>query len=135
MGSLDKIGIAVERTTKNGTTKFRVTLPKPWRIKASFSREGAGQKVAKLFTRELQTGDLAFDQDVYIKTDTRTHTAELLGLAGVRQAIARIVRAGGEILLESPSVQVELPGEGSDDSDIATIVQEMMAISERGLSE
>jgi hypothetical protein len=128
MSSLEKIGITVQRGSADGTTSLGFTLPEQSRVAASFTKEGAGQKLAKLFSRELQTGDEAFDHDVYIKTDTLELTKKLLEVVGVRDAIANIVRAGGVLQLDGPFVQVELAGDDADDSDVATIVQALLAL-------
>jgi hypothetical protein len=60
------------------TTEVTLTLPRATAVAATFSKEGIGKKLVKIFKKELQTGDQAFDDAIYISTDTPELTKALL---------------------------------------------------------
>lgn len=84
-------------------------LPREARLKASFSKEGLGTKLVKLFKKELQTGDPAFDDVVYVSTDTSDATAAFLSDPSLRATIAELVDSGG-VQIEGTTVSCELLG-------------------------
>jgi hypothetical protein len=135
MSELKSLGVNVERsfqtssTSINGiqvggneTTKLTLTLPRAVEIKATFSKEGLGRKLVKLFKKELQTGDKAFDDAIYISTDTPEATKALLESADVRGAIMTCVTTGGPLEIEGAMVTTELPGRHEDGDDTDTLV-------------
>ena len=83
---------------------------------------GLGHKLKKIVKRELQTGDKAFDDAVFIATDTHDATAALLAVAEVRAAIAGIVAAGGTIAIDARRMTIDVAGAGSDDDDARVAV-------------
>src|SRR5262245_56593687 len=103
MSGLDAMGIKVQRKYVGENTELVLTLPKARGIRASFTPEGLAKTITKFFSRELQTGDDAFDMTVYVKTDTPDQTAALLENASVRGVIARTVDAGGWIEIDDAS--------------------------------
>jgi len=130
--SLETMGIAVQRgfvknEDESEGTQLAFTLPKGIELQATFSKEGLGDKLVKIFKKEIQAGDPAFDQSVYVKTDTEELTAALLQGADVRRAIANIVNAGGFIQVDGPFVQLELAGRHeTDDADTVTLVRALI---------
>lgn len=54
--------------------------------------EHGGHKLVKLFKNELQVGDKAFDDAVYIADEHREATREFLGKPGVREAVLVLLR-------------------------------------------
>jgi hypothetical protein len=141
MSELKSLGVIVERsfqtssTSINGievsgkeSTKLTLTLPRAVEIKATFSKEGLGRKLVKLFKKELQTGDKEFDDAIYISTDTPEATKALLASADVRRAIAACVTSGGPVEIEAEMVTAELPGrhEEGDDADTLVLIRALI---------
>jgi len=93
-----------------------LVLPKEARIKASFSKEGLVKKLVKLFKKELQTGDQAFDDAVYISTDTPEATAIFLTDPNLRAIIAELVEHGG-VEIEGTTLSCELIGKVQNEPD------------------
>lgn len=105
-------------TTATGAaplTTWTVTLPRSAAVVASFTREGLGHKLKKIVKKELQTGDKAFDDAVFIATDTPEATAALLATPVVRAAVAAIVAAGGAIAIDARRITIEVAGPGSEE--------------------
>lgn len=136
---LEALGVKVKRTYKssstsvNGmelsaheTTEFALVLPRATPLKAHFTKEGFGKKIAKLFKKELQTGDAAFDREIFIATDTPDHTTKLLADEQVRQTIALAVGFGGAIAIDGDQVTIEV--EGRQDGDDATVTALVKAL-------
>jgi hypothetical protein len=123
MSELEMMGVAITRkflsssTSVNGiemssseTTKLTLTLPRATPIQATFSKEGLGRKLLKIFKKELQTGDATFDAAIFISTDTPDATKAFLEAEDVRGAIATCVCAAGPVEIESTSLTLEVPG-------------------------
>jgi hypothetical protein len=141
MSELETLGVAVTRsyadssTQVNGvtvsskeTTVLSMTLPKPATIKATFSSEGLGKKIVKLFKKELQTGDAAFDAAVYISTDTPEATKKFLDADAVRAAIAITIAAGGSFEVGGTEAKLVVGGhQDAEDADTLTIVRAILA--------
>ena len=131
MSELEAMGISVQRGFTDGEnvmTQLAFTLPKPTDLQVTFSKEGFTDRLAKIFTNELQTGDEAFDKDVYIRTETPELAATLLGAADLRASIARIVNSGGSIEVDGPFVKLEVAGhQETDDDDTVTLVRALVA--------
>jgi hypothetical protein len=131
MSELEAMGISVQRElvageadNVGGMTVLAFTLPAPSDVQATFSKEGVTKKLVKLFARELQTGDAAFDRIVYIKTDTLDATRALLESSKIRTVVARIIESGGLIEIDGPFVKMELAGRHeTDDADTVSFVR------------
>jgi hypothetical protein len=106
-----------------------VTLPRSAAVVASLTREGLGHKLKKIVKKELQTGDKAFDDAVFIATDTPEATAALLATPGVRAAVAAIVAAGGAIAIDARRITIEVAGPGSDELEahVGTVTRALVA--------
>lgn len=78
------------------------TLPRDTGLKVGFASESLTRRVQKLWTREVQTGDPAFDDLVFIRTRRAQHeaVAALLEDADVRSAIAYLVERGADVMVE-----------------------------------
>ena len=137
--NLESMGITVQRSftagsadtsgiTTSESTQLAFTLPKPSSLLATFSKEGLGKKLTKLFKKELQTGDSAFDVTVYVSTDTPEATARFLESKVVRSIVTRIVGSGGSVEVDGAFVKLELTGHHeSDDDDTVTLVRALIA--------
>lgn len=66
---------------------IELELPRPSPCVMRLVPERGGHKLVKLFKKELQVGDKAFDDAVYIADEHREATTDLLGREGVREAI------------------------------------------------
>jgi hypothetical protein len=138
MSDLERAGVSIDRsfnttsTQVNGvtvssktTTRFTLGLPREARIKASFSKEGLVKKLVKLFKKELQTGDAAFDDAVYVSTDTPDLTATFLTDPSIRAIIAELVQHGG-VEVDGAKMACEL--EGELDGEPAELVRLVKAV-------
>lgn len=138
---LEALGIKVKRMFKsssssiNGmelasgeTTEFTLLLPRPTAIKAHFTKEGLGKKIAKLFKKELQTDDAAFDDAVFIATDTPDTTAKLLASEDVRAAIALTIQTAGPVDIDGATVKIEVQGrQDGDDATVTTLAKALLS--------
>lgn len=114
MADLAALGVSVEKrylTHDEGElTELTFTLPKSIGVQATFSAEGFGDKVLKIFKKEIQTGDGIFDEAVMIRTDTVDATSALLESTDLRAIIERVITTGGGIEIDGTSVKLGLPG-------------------------
>lgn len=123
MSELAKMGVTMElafqtsstsingmQLSENETTEVTLTLPRVTQVAATFSKEGIGKKLVKLFKKELQTGDQAFDDAIYISTDSPELTKALLSSETIRALIALHVGTGGPIEIHGATVKVVLAG-------------------------
>jgi len=102
----------------NNVTGFGVaiswTLPDEAPFSAAFGKEGIQHKVVKMFKREIQTKDDAFDDLVYISTDNKKKTAKFLEDSGVRDAVRQIVSADGSVSIEENEVIFDIATDSKD---------------------
>lgn len=113
----------------NETTEVTLTLPRATSVAATFSKEGIGKKLVKLFKKELQTGDKAFDDAIYISTDTPEPTKALLSSDGVRELIALHVGTGGPIEIQGTTVKVVLAGrQDVEDPAVVALARALLAL-------
>ncbi|MFT3693858.1 MAG: hypothetical protein QM831_12005 [Kofleriaceae bacterium] len=142
MSELGTLGIQVKRshqtnsTNINGmelsskeSTQLTLTLPKPAKVKATFSTESVGKKLVKIFKKELQTGDPHFDDEIYISTDTPDETKAFLD-DDVRSAVGVLVTTGGPIHIEGTQVTITLAGkieDGEDPHEVLVIAKAVLA--------
>jgi hypothetical protein len=138
---LEAMGIQVKRVFKssstsiNGmelasgeTTEFTLLLPRATAIKAHFTKEGLGKKITKLFKKELQTGDAAFDDAVFIATDTPDTTTRLLASEDVRGAISLTIQTAGPVDIDDATVKIEVQGrQDGDDAAVTTLAKALLA--------
>ena len=66
-------------------------------FEAAFTREGFLQKAKKIFKREPQVGDDAFDAAVYIESDDESTTLSFLEQSGVKSALWELLAETGEL--------------------------------------
>lgn len=122
MSDLAALGVSVKRTlvTVDGAdlTEIVVTLPKSTGVEATFSREGLGDKLIKIFKKEIQIGDPLFDEHVLIKTDTTEATEKLLQSTDLRAIIERVIVNGGAIEIDGFTVKLEVPGRHDKDDEV-----------------
>ncbi|UJR83525.1 hypothetical protein [Sandaracinus amylolyticus] len=92
-------------TTQRSGYREKWTLPAAPALQASFTTEGLGAKLGKLFTSELQTGDASFDPVVYVRTTTNDATAAFLADDSVRALVAANVRSAGSFVIRGNEVE------------------------------
>lgn len=139
MKTLEQLGITIRRgfitqssSTEVGgeqissstqkSTQLTLKLPHEAPINATFSAEGIGHKVVKIFKREVQVGDPSFDDAVYIQTDTPEKTAHMLQSPDIR-ALIKALLAHGPVTIGGSTVTLTVPGhvEGEDESAVRLI--------------
>lgn len=111
------------------TTEVTLTLPRATAVAATFSKEGIGKKLVKIFKKEMQTGDKAFDDAIYISTDTPEPTKALLSSETVREAIALHVGTAGPIEIQGTTIKLVLAGrQDQEDPAAVTLARAALAL-------
>src|SRR5262245_59492213 len=122
MSDLAALGVTVERKVVTvddvELTELTVTLPKSTGVEATFTSEGFGDKLLKIFKREIQVGDPLFDEQVHIKTDTVEKTEALLQSSDMRAIIERVVVNGGAIEIDGNTVKMDVAGRQETDDEV-----------------
>lgn len=140
MSELARMGIVVTRgfvksatqlagvtVASRESTELALTLAAPLALHASFSREGLGTKLVKLFRQELQTGDPVFDSLVYVSTATPEVTGALLDDGAVRRLIGRLIADGGALEVNGATMKVLVAGHRDDDPpEVVALVQALV---------
>jgi hypothetical protein len=125
MADLAALGVSVARRflTAGGTelTELAVTLPRSTGVEATFGAERFGEKLLKIFKKEIQVGDPLFDEEVHIKTDTADATAALLRSSDLRAIIERVITGGGAIEIDGATVKLELAGRHEQDDEVLVL--------------
>lgn len=93
------------------------TLPDKAPLQAVFGKEKTHHKVIKVFKREMQTGDKAFDDIVYVETSTKPQTAKFLENPASRASILATVQAGGSISIKENEVIYDTTGETPEQAE------------------
>ncbi len=120
--STETVNLEGTDTTKDFvTTTFALTTPP--KIQASFTREGLGQKLVKLFKKEIQVGEAAFDDVVYVSTDTPEETAAFLKSPDIRATILTAVREGGSVLIDERHIIARIPADAQNEGALAGLVR------------
>jgi hypothetical protein len=107
-------------------TVFTLTLPSRPKVQATFTSESLRKKISKLFKSEIQTGDSRFDDEVFVKTDTRSETAAFLQSDDVKDTIVDAVRSGGSVEIQDSMCVLRMPGANASDSAIVRFVQALI---------
>lgn len=112
-------------------TRYEMRLPVSPRLEASFRKESWGDSLVKVFKKELQTGDPAFDKLVYISTDTLERTRAFL-TPEMQEAISFTIDMGGTLEIDNENVVavsggIDAPGE--DDRTVLKIVRGLLAFA------
>lgn len=111
------------------TTEVTLTLPRATAVAATFSKEGIGKKLVKIFKKEMQTGDTAFDDAIYISTDTPEPTKALLSSDVVRELITLHVGTAGPIEIQGSTVKLVLAGrQDVEDPAAVTLARALLAL-------
>ena len=131
MSELAALGVSVqrrmlseegeERSEGGALTELVFTLPKTTNVQATFDHEGLGDKLLKIFKREIQVGDPLFDEHVHIKTDTPDAVQRLLESSDLRAIVERVVVNGGAIEIDGETVKVEMTGEHPIDDEMSVM--------------
>ncbi|MBN8613300.1 MAG: hypothetical protein J0L92_22090 [Deltaproteobacteria bacterium] len=89
-------------------------------MRARFVKQGWAELAKKMFVKEIEIGDEAFDDAVYIATDTPELTRAFVGIARVREAIVSLVAKDCMIDVVDDELAVTRPDAiGSADEEIA----------------
>ncbi len=99
------------------------TLPSAPSVQATFGSEGFFTMVKKLFSKELQTGDEAFDSAVYIQSTTPEATQAWLASPDVRAALTAIVKSGETFAIEGNTATGAIYWDATDAGSPALIAQ------------
>ena len=86
--------------------------PHPSGIDATLQREGIGAKLKKIVEKEIQVGNKAFDDAVWIRTSTNEETAAFLALSGVQAAVLELIDMNGVISIKQDKIHVEATNKG-----------------------
>jgi hypothetical protein len=86
--------------------------PKDSGMHTKLEGEGLRAKFMKIFEHELQVGNKAFDDKVWIHTNTLDITRGFLSLSGVQTAVAEIIDMGGEIDIDGAKVYCKTSNKG-----------------------
>ncbi|HOX42314.1 MAG TPA: hypothetical protein PK668_01890 [Myxococcota bacterium] len=105
-----------------GGVPFRLEL------QAELCGEGLAHKLAKVFKREVQTGDPDFDPAVYIDTRTREDVAAALGSPGLRAAVLELLSEDVRLLLDGNTACVTVAGTLSNRAPRAGALQRDLAL-------
>lgn len=98
-GAASKLGVKVTtKAEQHATASARVSttrthhlvLAKVTPVRARFVKQGWAELAKKLFVKEVEVGEKAFDDAVYIATDTEDAVRTLLGAARVRAALVAL---------------------------------------------
>jgi len=98
------------------------TLPAAPAVQATFGAEGLLTKLKKIFSSELQVGDAAFDDAVYVQTTTPDATRAWLASADVRAALIAIARGGDRFEIAGNTVTGVMWDEHGSADTIAWLV-------------
>lgn len=127
-------GIPVSSKTTHVMTSTW-TLPHDTGLKVGFASESLTRRIQKLWTREVQTGDQAFDDQVFIRTRRAHHedVAALLQDADVRSAIAYLVERGADLVLDGTRLVIRtrdaIEAVAPDPTAEGTIVRAAMTLA------
>jgi hypothetical protein len=89
-----------------------VEIPHPSDIHTKLQYEGFSAKLHKIFEHEIQIGDKAFDDLVWIRTNTPESTRAFLSLSGVQNAISELIEMKAVIDIDEARVYVTAESSG-----------------------
>jgi len=108
--------IALERT-------FHVTVAGVPPIRAKMAPQGLIEGVKKVFAKEVEAGDPAFDDAVYITTDTPDEVAALIAHPRAREALRILVEKGCVVDIARGAIDVtQREAEGPSEDEHAEIL-------------
>ena len=90
--------------SKRNAVRYVWGIPGGTKVQGSFSHENLDTKVVKIFKKELQTGDKAFDDTVYIKTNDKEAMTQFLESKQMRSIVLDIIEDGGKIVIDQNKV-------------------------------
>ncbi|MCP4603538.1 MAG: hypothetical protein GY847_23970 [Proteobacteria bacterium] len=82
-------------------------------IHAKLQYEGFNAKMNKIFQHELQIGNQAFDDLVWIRTNTEPETKAFLSLSGVQQTIMELIDMESEIDIDGAKIYLKAESNGN----------------------
>ncbi len=126
-GPQKALGVSVETTEeKDASPGGRVTttrvhhLPYGGRtsaVRARFVKQGWAELAKKMFVKEIEIGEKAFDDAVYIATDTQDATRKLVTEPRVREALVSLVGKDCIVDLDDDGLRVTHPDAMGDAND------------------
>jgi len=147
IGSLARAGVEYDESSTSSSSSFTVggvplagsaiagerhawKLPSPTPLQVVFVPESLSKMVVKIFKRELQMGDPAFDNVVYIDTADKQVTARFLGAEAHRDLVLDFVSEGGRVAVDKDRVVFEVKGSATRDQlvQMAQLVSGVMAL-------
>ena len=90
-----------------------VEIPHRSGISAKLQYEGFSAKLHKIFEHEIQIGDKAFDDLVWIRTNSKETTRAFLSLTGVQSAISELIEMKAVIDIDEARVYVTAESSGA----------------------
>lgn len=123
------INIGGVDVSSSASEVYCFTLPQAAGFDGGFGSEGVIQKLAKVFSKEIQVGDSAFDDKVYVRGNS-DELNRFLQSEVVRDLIVDIVAPGGSVAVEGSTVKVAVPLQAAmSDNDVARLVAHIMTFS------
>ncbi len=140
--SIQNAGVHLERSTNTSSINiggvevassmsevFRFVLPQAAGFDGGFGSEGVIQKLAKVFSKEIQVDDPAFDDKVYVRGNS-DELKRFLQNEVVRSLIVDVVAPGGSVAVEGTTVKVAVPLKAAmSDNDVARLVAHILTFT------
>jgi hypothetical protein len=102
------------------TRTHHLVLAKVTPVRARFVKQGWAELAKKLFVKEVEVGEKAFDDAVYIATDTEDAVRTLLGAARVRAALVALAAKDCIVDIGSEELTITHPDAyGEPDDELA----------------
>ncbi len=112
----DKNGAVLAGTDDYGGGKHTLTAlaeaQNVSEIHTKLSYEGISAKMQKIFKHEIQIGDKAFDDLVYIQTATQKATGDFLSISGVQAAVSELIEMKAEIDIDGNKIYLKAENDG-----------------------
>jgi len=135
MATFAELGVTAERSLPAEdsrrlveTVVLVVTLPREVAVQATFSKERVQHKISKLFTKELQTGDPDFDDEIFVRTDTPEATAAFLASRDIRNILLDCVSLAGPVEIDGATVRIVVAEQAvKEDPNVCRLLAALLA--------
>jgi len=146
VGSLVKAGVTHDKSDTSSSSSFAIAgvpvggtttvgerhvwkLPSESKLEVVFGPEKLSKKIVKIFKKELQVGDPAFDSLVYIDTADKDVTQRFMAAKGRRGIVSGFIAEGGRVAVDKEQVVFEVSGVATEDQlmQMAWFVADVMA--------
>lgn len=110
------------------------TLREATPLRVTFAREGVREKIFKLFNDEVEVGDPAFDDAVFVSTDTPAPVQLLLTCEDFREAVRQFIALDGEVSVDGERVTILCTGATEEQAEpnhpaVFTIIAHLIALA------